>query len=86
MNTQGDFVSDLQGIRDELKKQVTQPVRWEKGVHSMMAAGVEMFIEIGCGKTLSGMSKRIGVPFPTISVEKIEDLQVLLKGNVTCSC
>ena len=86
MNTQGDFVRDLSGIREELNKQVTQPVRWEKGVHSMVSAGVDMFVEIGCGKTLSGMNKRIGVSFPTISIEKVEDLQVLLKGTLTCSC
>ncbi|MBM3208006.1 MAG: ACP S-malonyltransferase [Chlamydiae bacterium] len=86
MNTVGDFVCATQDIRNQLIEQVTQPVRWEKGIHSMVASGVDLFIEIGCGKTLAGMNKRIGVSFPTLSIEKIEDLQVLLKDSLTCSC
>ena len=86
MNTVGDFVIETQNIRNQLIEQVTQPVRWEKGIHCMVVSGVDLFIEIGCGKTLAGMNKRIGVSFPTLSIEKIEDLQVLLKDSLTCSC
>lgn len=86
MNTPGDYVNDLEGMREQLIKQVTQPVRWEKGIHAMVREGIDLFVEMGCGKTLSGMNKRIGVAAPTLSVEKITDIQELVKDNVTCNC
>ena len=86
MNTTGDYVCDLSEIRKQLIEQVVRPVRWEKGIRSMLDHGVDLFVEIGCGKTLAGMNKRIGVAVPTISIEKIEDLQDFLKECTTCSC
>lgn len=74
MNVTGDFVRDLTEIRENLVCQVTSPVRWQRGIETMKASGVDCFIEIGCGKTLQGMNKRIGVE-PTYSIEKIEDLE-----------
>lgn len=86
MNTPGDYVNDLEVMREQLIKQVTQPVRWEKGIHAMVREGIDLFVEMGCGKTLSGMNKRIGVAAPTLSVEKITDIQELVKDNATCNC
>ncbi len=86
MNTPGEYVSDLKIMREQLIQQVTQPVRWEKGIHAMVKEGVDLFVEMGCGKTLSGMNKRIGVTAPILSVEKITDIQELVKDNVTCNC
>ncbi len=65
MNVPGDFVSDLKVIRDNLVKQVVAPVRWEQGIGAMQRDGIDLFVEIGCGKTLAGMNKRIGVTAPT---------------------
>lgn len=77
MNVVGNGVKDLDQIRHNLIKQVTSPVRWEQGVRYMNSSGIDLFIEIGCGKTLSGFNKRIGVSVPTISIEKVEDLKTL---------
>jgi [acyl-carrier-protein] S-malonyltransferase len=77
LNTPGDFVSDPEQIRKSLIAQVTEPVRWEQSIRKMTEKGVDLFIEVGCGKTLSGMNKRIGVVAPTISIEKIEDMNKL---------
>lgn len=79
MNVPGGYVEEAEEARECLIKQVTQPVRWEQGIRAMTADGVDLFIEIGCGKTLSGMNKRIEVPAPTLSVEKIGDLDLLAK-------
>jgi [acyl-carrier-protein] S-malonyltransferase len=79
MNTPGKFVSSLDQVREFMIEQVTQPVRWEKGVRAMMESGVEYYIEMGCGKTLSGMNKRIGVTAPTLSIEKVADMEELIK-------
>lgn len=77
MNVPGDFVSDIKGMRHNLIKQVTSSVRWEQGIRAMDSTGVDLFVEIGPGKTLAGMNKRIGVTAPTISVETVEDLEKL---------
>jgi [acyl-carrier-protein] S-malonyltransferase len=77
MNVPGDFVSSLDQIRQNLIKQVVSPVRWEQGVSAMKREGVDLFIEIGCGKTLAGMNKRIDPAIKTISIEKIDDLKEL---------
>ena len=74
MNVPGDVVKDIQEMRNYLLTQVVRPVLWEKGVRAMMERGVDLYIEMGCGKTLAGMNKRIGVPALTLSIEKIEDL------------
>jgi [acyl-carrier-protein] S-malonyltransferase len=78
MNVPGDYVFSLDEIRKHLIHQVTSPVRWEKGVRAMMDKGIDFFIEIGCGKTLSGMNKKIGAA-STFSIEKVSDLEELSK-------
>lgn len=75
MNTPGDFVEDLAQIRKNLMAQVTEPVCWQKGIEAIELSGVTAFIEMGPGKTLQGMNKRIGVKVPTYSIEKMEELE-----------
>lgn len=77
MNTPGEFVEDLSSIRSNLIDQVTQTVRWQKGIETMVQNGTTHFIEVGCGKTLQGMNKRIGINVPTYSVEKVQELEDL---------
>ncbi len=81
MNVPGDFVSENE-IRKNMIGQVVAPVYWEKGVRKIEERGVQLFIEIGPGKTLSGMNRKIGVNGKTIGIEKIEDLEALSKGAV----
>ncbi len=79
MNVTGNFVEEADEIRSYLIAQVTSPVRWEQDVRAMDRDGVDLFLEIGCGKTLSGMNKRIGIQVPTLTLEKVADLEPLLK-------
>lgn len=74
MNVPGDFVKEPKIIRKNLIHQVTQPVRWEQGIRAMGQESVDLFVEVGPGKTLAGMNKRIGTIAPTLSVEALEDL------------
>lgn len=86
MNVPGKTVRIILEIRQFLIEQVTQPVRWEQGIRHLMDAGVDLFVEMGCGKTLAGFNKRIGVTVPTVSIEKTEDikaLEALLRGENT---
>lgn len=75
-NVTGHPVTTEEEIRNCLIKQVSSPVYWEKGIRYLMEQGVDLFLEMGCGKTLAGMNKRIGVTAPTISIEKLADLEV----------
>jgi len=77
LNVEGDYVTDLEKVRECMISQVTHPVKWQKGVEKMVEAGVDLYIEMGPGKTLAGMNKRIGVEAPILSIEKSEDLALL---------
>jgi [acyl-carrier-protein] S-malonyltransferase len=77
MNVPGNFVKSTQEIRTNLIDQVASPTKWEQGVRKMDASGVELYIEMGPGKTLAGMNKKIGVKAPTISIEKVTDLETV---------
>lgn len=75
MNVPGNYVKDIAEIKRCLAAQVTESVRWEQGIRAMK--DVDLFIEIGCGKTLTGLNRKIGVE--TRSVEAPADLDVLIK-------
>jgi [acyl-carrier-protein] S-malonyltransferase len=81
MNTPGDFVEDISLIRSNLMAQVTEPVYWQRGIEAMVQAGVTRFIEMGPGKTLQGMNKRIGVSVGTYSIEKWQELEMVLQSE-----
>lgn len=77
MNVPGDFVSNVEEIKKFLGAQVTHSVRWQQDVQTIDAMGPSLYVEMGPGKTLAGMNKKIGVKAPTISVEKVTDLEQL---------
>jgi [acyl-carrier-protein] S-malonyltransferase len=59
--------------RDALTRQISRPVRWEQSVRRMIDEGVKLFVEIGPGKVLNGMIKRIDKATPCVSVESPAD-------------
>lgn len=75
MNVTGDFVKGADAVKRNIIDQVTHPVLWEQGIRAMEKEDVDVYIEFGPGKTLSGLNKRIGVRAPTLSIEQIEDLE-----------
>lgn len=60
-----------------IASQVNHPVQWVKTIEQMLADGVDCFIEVGPGKTLSGLVKKITAEAQVYKVEKIEDLETL---------
>ena len=60
-----------------LIRQVSSSVRWQQSVEMMIADGVDRFVEIGPGKTLSGFVKKINRQVTVLNVEKLEDLEKL---------
>ncbi len=61
-------------IRQLLNEQLTSPVRWEEIVKNMAADGASSFVEIGPGKVLQGLVKRIIPAAATSGVEKVADI------------
>jgi [acyl-carrier-protein] S-malonyltransferase len=66
--------------REALLEQVSSPVLWTDVITRMIDAGVESFIEIGPGKVLSGLVKRIDRKTPAASVGDIAGLEKILAG------
>ena len=65
-------------VKDLLIRQVSAPVLWEESVTCMVESGVERFIEIGPGKVLSGLVKRITKAAETANVEDVATLKTLV--------
>lgn len=71
--------SDPDRIRDLLVQQVTATVRWRESVDAMTAMGVDRFIELGAGKVLTGLIKRIAPDATGLSAGTPADIEALIK-------
>jgi [acyl-carrier-protein] S-malonyltransferase len=72
-------VSDPGAIRDMLVAQVTATVRWRESVLAMVEHGVDSFVEIGAGKVLTGLVKRIVPDAAAAAVGTPADIEAILK-------
>ncbi len=79
-NVTADYVTDKDQVKDLLVRQISSPVRWEQSVERMIADGVEVFIEIGPKKSLTGFLKKIDREIPSFHVDKVEDLEKLCES------
>lgn len=79
-NVRAEAVSDADTIRDLLVEQVTGRVRWRSSVEWMGAQGVTEFWEIGAGKALSGMIRRINKDATSRNVGTPEDITTILEA------
>lgn len=64
-------------MKELLTKQVENPVRWQKTVENLIEQGVDTFIEVGVGKTLVGLIKKINENVTAVKVENKADLDAL---------
>lgn len=71
--------SSAQEMRQNLALQVKSPVLWEDSVRFIMAQGVRKFFEIGPGKTLKGILRKIDPGLEVVNIEKTEDVLNLVK-------
>ena len=76
-NVTAEYVSDDAKVLDLLAKQVSSSVRWEDSVENMIADGVDTFIEIGPGHTLTNLIKKINREVTLVNIETVEDLSKL---------
>lgn len=78
-NTTAQPFEDVESIQDLMVKQVMSPVYWEDSVQKMIEMGVDTFVEIGPGKTLSSFIKKIDKTVQIVNVENIKSLEKALK-------
>lgn len=71
--------------RDALKSQVSRPVLWYKSMEVLGGEAIDVFVELGAGKVLTGLIKRIGRSWPRpITVWNVEDPDSLRKHGIHC--
>jgi [acyl-carrier-protein] S-malonyltransferase len=78
-NVEARRIAGAEEARDGLKRQVSRPVLWTKAMETLREEGIDVFVEVGTGKVLSGLMKRIGRgwphPFALANVEDRESLE-----------
>ncbi|MBF0399868.1 MAG: ACP S-malonyltransferase [Magnetococcales bacterium] len=73
-NVTAQEVTSATTIRQLLVQQVTGSVQWEASIRRLIALGVDTFIELGSGKVLTGMIKRIDESVQAVAVNGVEDV------------
>ncbi|MBI4328273.1 MAG: ACP S-malonyltransferase [Chloroflexi bacterium] len=76
-NVTAQPLTNPKAIQEELIKQISSPVQWNRTVRYMAAQGVKTFVEIGPGSVLTGLVKRIVPEAEAINVSKAEGLAAL---------
>ena len=75
-NVEAEANTSKDRVKELLVAQVSSPVRWEESMRKMVEKGIEQVVEIGPGKVLSGLMKRID---SRVETKNLEDLQTLKK-------
>jgi len=75
-NVEAEINRSKERVKGLLVAQVSSPVRWEESIRRMIEDRIEQVLEIGPGKVLSGLTKRIN---PNVEAKNVEDLQTFKK-------
>ena len=76
-NVTANEISNTSELKDLLVKQIENRVRWRESVLNMINSDVDHFIEIGPGKVLSGLVKRINREVKINTINSLEDIENL---------
>jgi [acyl-carrier-protein] S-malonyltransferase len=80
-NLTGDIVADKNDVIDILTKQVMNSVRWQQSVEKLIELGVDTFVEMGPGKTLSSFVKKTAKQVgKEVAVYNVEDMKTFEKA------
>ena len=82
-NVTADYVTEAEPIKELLKKQVSSSVRFQQSVERMIHDGVDTFIEIGPGKTLSSFIRKVSREVKVYNIDKLEDLDRVVE-EISC--
>jgi [acyl-carrier-protein] S-malonyltransferase len=73
-NADAIFLNDSAAIKKSLIRQLNNPLLWEDSIKAISNSGIDIFIEVGPGRVLSGLVKRIE---PSAKVFNVEDMKSL---------
>ena len=79
-NVTASYVTDADQVKPLLVEQVSSSVRWQQSVETMIADGVDTFVEIGPGKTLAGFIRKISRDVKVYNIEKLEDIDKVVEA------
>jgi len=79
-NVDAALISRGDEAREALRRQVSAPVRWEDSVRQLRGAGVGIVVEVGAGRVLSGLIRRIDERLPTHAVDDDASLEALKRA------
>ena len=79
-NVTADSHSSPEGIRELLAHQITSPVRWVEIMERILQLSPKAIVEVGPGKVLTGMFKRMKVTMPLLNCEKPADLDKIAES------
>jgi [acyl-carrier-protein] S-malonyltransferase len=78
-NVTSEVIEDSEEIKKKLIEQLYSPVRFEESIQTLLDLGVDTFIEIGPGKVLSGLVKKVHRRAKTIAVSDPESIELAVK-------
>ncbi|NMB44901.1 MAG: ACP S-malonyltransferase, partial [Firmicutes bacterium] len=84
-NVTADYAGDAAAIRKVLVQQLYSPVRWEETIERLLADGVRKFVEVGPGRVLAGLIRRISRAVDVVGFQEMEGLEKVLemaKGDI----
>ena len=76
-NVDAAIIETGEQARDALIRQIPNPVKWWQSVELLLKQGVQMFVEVGPGKVLTGLVKKVSRDVQTRNVESVEDYEQL---------
>lgn len=79
-NVTADYVRQTKEVKELLCKQVSSSVRWQQSVERMIADGVDTFVEMGPGKTLSGFMRKINRDVTMYNIENMADYEKVVSA------
>lgn len=78
-NIKADFYTDKQDIAEGLKKQLTESILWQKSMEKLIDLGCETFYEIGPGRVLTGLMKKINRRANIVNISSLESLKKVIE-------
>ena len=79
-NCDAQITKDVSLIKDKLVKQVCNPVLWDTSITNLINNGFDTFVEVGPGKVLSGLMRKIDRTKKAMNIETIADLAAVIES------
>lgn len=79
-NVTAEYINENTNIKDLLMRQVCSSVKWQQSVENMIKNGIDTFIEIGPGRTITGFVKKIDSSAKLYNIQKYEDVEKVVRA------